>query len=80
MKDFVLISDNEYLDIGRNQRIYVFSNVESYEERIEVLLNNKINLTELEKMVNSWGGSLEIYLLNDLIKNYKKSNDKGLQL
>lgn len=80
MKDFVLISDNEYLDIGRNQRIYVFSNVESYEERIEVLLNNKINLTELEKMVNSWGGSLEIFLLNDLIKSYKKNNDKGLQL
>lgn len=80
MKDFVLISDNEYLDIGRNQRIYVFSNVESYEERIEVLLNNKISLNELEKMVNSWGGSLEIFLLNDLIKSYKKNNDKGLQL
>jgi len=80
MKDFVLISDNEYIDIGRNQRIYVFSNVETYEEQIEVLLNNKVNLYELEKMVNSWGGSLEIYLLNDLIKNYKKIKNKGLQL
>lgn len=80
MKDFVLISDNEYIDIGRNQRIYVFSNVETYEEQIEVLLNNKVNLSELEKMVNSWGGSLEIYLLNDLIKNYKKIKNKGLQL
>lgn len=80
MKDFVMIQSKEYLDIGENQRVYVFSNTRGYEEQIQVMLENSIKLDELEKMIESWGGNMEIYLLNDLIKNFKKNNTQGFSL
>jgi hypothetical protein len=73
MKDFVMIQSKDYLDIGTNQRIYVFSDVAEYEEQIQVMMNNNVHLSELQNMIESWGGKLEIYLLNELIKNYKKN-------
>ena len=80
MKDFVMIQSKEYLDIGENQRVYVFSNTRGYEEQIQIMLENSIKLDELEKMIESWGGNMEIYLLNDLIKNFKKNNTQGFSL
>lgn len=80
MKDFIMIQSKEYLDIGENQRVYVFSNTRGYEEQIQVMLENSIKLDELEKMIESWGGNMEIYLLNDLIKNFKKNNTQGFSL
>lgn len=80
MKDFIMIQSKEYLDIGENQRVYVFSNTKGYEEQIQVMLENSIKLDELEKMIESWGGNMEIYLLNDLIKNFKKNNTQGFSL
>ena len=80
MKDFIMIQSKEYLDIGENQRVYVFSNTRGYEEQIQVMLENSIKLDELEKMIESWGGNMEIYLLNDLIKNFKKNNAQGFSL
>lgn len=73
MKDFVMIQSKDYLDVGTNQRIYVFSDVTEYEEQIQVMMNNNVHLSELQNMIESWGGKLEIYLLNELIKNYKKN-------
>lgn len=78
MKDFVIINDKEFFDIGNNQRIYVFCNVYGYEERISSMFENKMHLQEIENIIKSWGGSMEIYFLNDLIKNYKKNKPKGL--
>lgn len=80
MKDFIMIQSKEYLDIGENQRVYVFSNTKGYEEQIQVMLENSIKLDELKKMIESWGGNMEIYLLNDLIKNFKKNNTQGFSL
>jgi len=80
MKDFIMIQSKEYLDIGENQRVYVFSNTKGYEEQIQVMLENSIKLDELEKMIESWGGNMEIFLLNDLIKNFKKNNTQGFSL
>lgn len=78
MKDFVIIKDKDYVDIGNNQRIHVFSNISGYEDSILSLFENKMPLKEIETMINSWGGIMETYLLNDLIKNYKKNNPEGL--
>lgn len=80
MKDFILIQDGEYIDTGKNQRIYVFSNVSGYEERIESMFENSMSLNEIEKIITSWGGHIDYYFLNDLIKCYKKSNSQGLPL
>lgn len=73
MKNFVMICGKEYIDIGQNQRVYVFKNVEQYEEQIQTMLEKNINLNELEKMIESWGGIMKIYFLNDLIKNFEKN-------
>jgi hypothetical protein len=80
MKDFIMIQSKEYLDIGENQRVYVFSNTKGYEEQIQVMLENSIKLDELQKMIESWGGNMEVFLLNDLIKNFKKNNEEGFPL
>lgn len=80
MKDFILIQDGEYIDTGKNQRIYVFSNVDGYEERIENMFENSMSLNEIENIINSWGGHIDYYFLNDLVKCYKKNNSKGLPL
>lgn len=80
MKDFIMIQSKEYLDVGENQRVYVFSNTKGYEEQIQVMLENSIKLDELERMIESWGGNMEIFLLNDLIKNFKKNNSQGFPL
>lgn len=74
MRDFVMIQGKDYIDIGQNQRVYVFKNVEQYEDQIQVMLDKNINLSELEKMVESWGGNMKIYFLNSLIKNFEKNN------
>jgi hypothetical protein len=74
MKDFVMIHSKDYVDIGQNQRIYVFKDVEEYEDQIQIMIEKNINLSELEKMVESWGGSMKIYFLNNLIKNFEKNN------
>lgn len=69
-----MIHSKDYVDIGQNQRIYVFKDVEEYEDQIQTMIEKNINLSELEKMVESWGGSMKIYFLNNLIKNFEKNN------
>ena len=44
MKDFVMIQSKEYLDVGENQRVFVFTNTKGYEEQIQVMLENSIKL------------------------------------
>ena len=76
MNKFVISTtkDNVVVNSSDQSIIYIFENVKGYEEEIyELFLDNKMNIQELEFMINSWGGKLKTVTLKCLINNYYKN-------
>tara|TARA_B100000131_G_C17934945_1_gene539905 strand:- start:62 stop:298 length:237 start_codon:yes stop_codon:yes gene_type:complete len=76
MNKFVISTtkDNVVVNSSDQSIIYIFENVKGYEEEIyDLFLDNKMSLSQLEFMVNSWGGKIKTVTLKQLIKNYYKS-------
>lgn len=67
------LSDKEYFSISKGSRVIIFSDVNEYEEEILCLLENKVDYLELESIVCSWGGKVEMVLLDSLIKEFMKN-------
>lgn len=66
--------DKEILSVGQNNMIFIFENVTGYEEEIyDLLESKKMSIVEIERFVNSWGGSLKIVTLKQLINCYYKN-------
>lgn len=68
------LSDKEYFSVSKGSRVIIFSEVNGYEEEILCLLENKIDYLELENIISSWGGKVEMVLLDTLIKEFVKNN------
>ena len=66
--------EDEIFDIGNKSKVFIFNNVNEYEEEIcEIIKNNKMDYKEIKFQVESWGGTIDLVSMKDLIKNYKKN-------
>ena len=76
MKKFILTinQDKEITDVGSTSIVYVFENITGYEDEVfELLDKNKMPISELEQIVNSWGGKIRSVPVKTLIENYYKN-------
>jgi len=76
MKNFVVITSQDFIEELSGQKILIFSNVKSYEEEIFSKLENGIKFQEMENYIKSIGGNFELILLEHLIKFYQKNKEK----
>ncbi len=66
---------DEIFDIANNSKIFIFENVNEYQEEIcDIIKKNKMNFPDIKFQVESWGGSADLLSLKELVKNYKKNN------
>ena len=71
--------DDVFFDVGKESKVYIFENVKEYHDEIcDMIKENKISYQDLKKIIESWGGNIELLTINDLIKNYKKIKVQGL--
>lgn len=71
---FTFSSDGKVFDVGRNNKIMIVENAQPYKEELcDIIEENKMSYEELKNLVESWGGKIELVLLSELIKNYKKN-------
>ena len=76
MNKFVISTtkDNVVVNSSDQSIIYIFENVKGYEDEIyDLFLDNKMSISQLEFMINSWGGKLQTVTLKQLINNYYKN-------
>lgn len=72
-------SDNSLFDIGNHSKIYIFDNVKEYHDELcDIISDNKLSYEEIQNLVKSWGGTIDLVDLSTLVKNYKKFCSKGL--
>tara|TARA_B100001121_G_scaffold186597_1_gene162929 strand:+ start:249 stop:479 length:231 start_codon:yes stop_codon:yes gene_type:complete len=67
---------DEIFDIGNNSKVFIFENVNEYQEEIcDIIKNNKMNFPDIKFHIESWGGTADLISLKELVKNYKKNNN-----
>ena len=73
-------SDDQIFDIDNKTKIYIFENVNEYKEELcDILEENKLSYSEIENLIKSWGGKVDLVPISLLVKKYlEKSNNKGL--
>ena len=70
------LSDKTYFSSSKGCKMLIFHNVNEYEDEVLNMLENNINFMDLDNIVNSWGGEVEMVLLDNLIKTYLRSKQK----
>ena len=72
---FTFSSDGKLFDVGKNNKVMIIENAMPYKEELcDIVEDNKLSFEEIKNLVESWGGKIDLVLLSDLIKNYKKNN------
>ena len=72
---FTFSSDGNLFDVGNNNRVMIIEDVAPYKEELcDIVEDNKMSFEEIKNLVESWGGKIDLVLLSDLIKFYKKNN------
>ena len=72
---FTFSSDGNLFDVGNNNKVMIIEDVTPYKEELcDIIEDNKMSFEELKNLVESWGGKIDLVLLSDLIKFYKKNN------
>ncbi len=72
---FTFSSDGNLFDVGNNNKVMIIEDVTPYKEELcDIVEDNKMSFEELKNLVESWGGKIDLVLLSDLIKFYKKNN------
>ena len=70
---FTFSSDGKLFDIGKNNKVMIIEDAGPYKEELcDIVEDNKMSFEELKNLVESWGGKIDLVLLSELIKNYKK--------
>ena len=76
---FTFSSDGKLFDIGKNNKVMIIEDAGPYKEELcDIVEDNKMSFEELKNLVESWGGKIDLVILSELIKNYKKNKRKGL--
>ena len=72
---FTFSSDGNLFDVGNNNKVMIIEDVSPYKEELcDIVEDNKMSFEELKNLVESWGGKIDLVLLSELIKFYKKNN------
>ena len=72
---FTFSSDGKLFDVGNNNKVMIIEDVTPYKEELcDMIEDNKMSFEELKNLVESWGGKIDLVLLSELIKFYKKNN------
>tara|TARA_S200000501_G_C20491159_1_gene598276 strand:+ start:84 stop:320 length:237 start_codon:yes stop_codon:yes gene_type:complete len=72
---FTFSSDGKLFDIGKNNKVMIIEDVTPYKDELcDIVEENKLSFEEIKNLVESWGGKIDLVLLSELIKNYKKNN------
>ena len=76
MKNFVITIDkNRLVTDSSDAAVFIFENIKGYEDEVFDLLDiHNIKMSELENMVNSWGGKIRSVTMRQLISSYYKNN------
>tara|TARA_B000000557_G_C20779613_1_gene445870 strand:+ start:812 stop:1048 length:237 start_codon:yes stop_codon:yes gene_type:complete len=76
MKNFVITIDkNRLVTDSSDAAVFIFENIKGYEDEVFDLLDiHNIKMSELETMVNSWGGKIRSVTMRQLISSYYKNN------
>ena len=76
MKNFVITVDkNRLVTDSSDAAVFIFENIKGYEDEVFDLLDiHNIKMSELETMVNSWGGKIRSVTMRQLISSYYKNN------
>ncbi len=73
--------DNKFFELGNNDKVYIFNDIKEYEEEIcEIIETNKMSFNEIKQQVESWGGTVDLVLLKDLVKFYEKNFNERVTL
>lgn len=69
-------SDDQIFDIDNKTKIYIFENVNEYKEELcDIIEENKLSYPELEHLIKSWGGKINLVPVSLLVKNYLEKNN-----
>ena len=72
---FTFSNDGKLFDVGTNNKVMIIEDVAPYKEELcDIIEENKMSFQEIKNLVESWGGKIDLVLLNDLVKAYKKNN------
>ena len=72
---FTFSNDGKLFDVGKNNKVMIIENVTPYKDELcDIVEENKLSFEEIKNLVESWGGKIDLVLLSELIKNYKKNN------
>ena len=64
-------SDDQIFDIDNKTKVYIFENVNEYKEELcDILEENKLSYSEIESLIKSWGGKVDLVPISLLVKNY----------
>ena len=72
---FTFSNDGKLFDVGKNNKVMIIENVAPYKEELcDIVEENKMSFEDIKNLVESWGGKIDLVLLSELIKFYKKNN------
>ena len=72
---FTFSNDGKLFDVGKKNKVMIIENVAPYKDELcDIVEENKLSFEEIKNLVESWGGKIDLVLLSELIKNYKKNN------
>jgi glutamine phosphoribosylpyrophosphate amidotransferase len=64
-------SDDQIFDIDNKTKVYIFENVSDYKEELcDILEENKLSYLDLENLIKSWGGKVDLVPISLLVKKY----------
>ena len=73
---FTFSSDGKLFDVGKSSKVMIIENASPYKEELyDIVEENKLSFGEIKILVESWGGKIDLVLLSELIKKYKKNNN-----
>ena len=68
-----MLNDKVNYSSSRGCYVYIFENVNEYEDEIiDLMEDSRLSFPDLKYQIESWGGSVDIVMLDRLISSYKQ--------
>ena len=68
-----MLNDKVNYSSSKGSYVYIFENVNEYEDEIiDLMEDNRMSFQDLKYRIESWGGTVDIIMLDRLISSYKK--------
>tara|TARA_S200000501_G_scaffold354535_1_gene375324 strand:- start:1078 stop:1323 length:246 start_codon:yes stop_codon:yes gene_type:complete len=76
---FTFSNDDKFFSTGNSKVIVAEGVPKDYREELcDIIEDNKLSYQELKHLVESWGGTIEMFLLTELLNN--KKTTKGVHV